>query len=143
MVCREPDRFDWDTTVVPLILHGLLGVEGGHVAPHGVLRVEGSLGFPTVEAGIFPAPVVDESPPAPGQVFAERLLLVVVPPALGAPGLGLQEIWPAGLTGRGQVPHHGLHTHRPRARLAVLPVVVVADRGVETFLASRAPELFL
>ena len=109
MVCREPDRFDWDTTVVPLILHGLLGVVSGDVAPHGVLRVEGSLGFPTVETLIFLAPVVDESPPALGQMLGESLLLVVVPPALGTPLLGCHHIRPAGLTGN--IPHRGPHTH--------------------------------
>ena len=92
MVCREADRFDWNTAVVPLILQGLLGVEGGHVAPHGVLRIEGSLGFPTVETLIFPSSVVDERPPAPGQVFGESLLWVVVSPTLSTPRLGLDEI---------------------------------------------------
>ena len=92
MVCRQSDRFDWNAAVVPLILHGLLGVVSGDVAPHGVLRVEGSLGFPTVETLIFLTSVVDQRPPAPGKMLGESLLLVVVPPALGTPRLGLDQI---------------------------------------------------
>ena len=146
MVCREPDRFDWNTPVVPFILYGLLGVESGHVSSHGVLGVEGSLGLLTVETLIFLTPVVDESPPAPREMFGESLLLVVVPPALSAPLLGLQQVSPAGLTRN--ISRYGLHKHRgARAGafpgLTVLLVVVEPHGCVESFITFQTPELFL
>ena len=139
MIRSQPEALDRNAGVVPPVLHGLLGVGGGDMSPHGVLRVEDPLGFLAVEALKPLADVVHEGPPAGWQMPDETLLVVIVPPALAAPLLG-HDVTPAGLSSH--VPHwlddfsddlEVVIPVRSSPTLAVSPTVLVPPPPANTY----------